>query len=65
MNPTFATHDLENVFEIPPDNALNSNLGGRQVLYGERYFPDWVLKMELNEGPTEYNSLRYDGYIYY
>ena len=29
LNPTFAAHDLENVFEIPADNALNSNLGGR------------------------------------
>jgi len=24
-----------------------------------------VLKIELNEGPSEYNSLRYDGYTYY
>lgn len=44
---------------------LNSGTGGRQVLYGEKYFPSWVLQLELTEGPSEYNSLRYDGYIYY
>ena len=29
LNPVFAAHDLENVFEIPAESALNSNLGGR------------------------------------
>ena len=35
------------------------------MLYGERYFPEWVLRLELNEGPSQYNSINYDGYIYY
>jgi len=29
LNPIFAAHDLENVFEIPSDSGLNSDLGGR------------------------------------
>ena len=65
LNPTFADHDLLNVFEIASNIDLNSDLGGRQLLYGERYFPNMVLNIELKEGPTEYNSEKYDGYIYY
>ena len=43
IEPTFAAHDLLNVFEIQPHTDLNSDAGGRQVLYGERYFPEMVL----------------------
>lgn len=63
--PTFADHDLANIFEIRPHPFLNSDLGGRQVIYSERYFPEMVLKIILREGPTDYNSERYDGYIFY
>jgi len=54
------------IFNIRPDAKLNSDLGGRQLLYGERYFPEMVLKMELKEdGPSNYNSERYDGYMFF
>ena len=43
IEPTFAAHDFPNRFEITPHSELNSDLGGRQVLYGERYFPEMVL----------------------
>ena len=65
LTPTFADHDLPNLQTIVAHEALNSGLGGRQILYGERYFPDMVMQMEIEEGPTGYNSLDYDGYMYY
>ena len=48
-----------------PDTALNSDLGGRQLLYGERYFPEMVLALELKGTPSGYNNEGYDGYIFY
>ena len=65
MTPTFAEHDLDFIFDIYPHPELNADLGGRQLLYGERYFPEMVLKQMLREGDSPYNSVRYDGYMYY
>ncbi len=65
MTPTFAEHDLDFIFDIYPHPELNADLGGRQLLYGERYFPEMVLNQMLKEGDSPYNSVRYDGYMYY
>lgn len=65
MTPSFADYDLDNIFDIYPHPELNSDLGGRQLLYGERYFPEMVLKEMLKNGDSLYNSIRYDGYMYY
>ena len=66
LKETFADHDLLEIFNIRSNEELNNDLGGRQLLYGERYFPEMVLKMELREdGPSNYNSNRYDGYMFF
>ena len=64
-HPTFADHDLDNVFEIYSQGELNADLGGRQLLYGDRYFQEMVIEMMLKEGSSPYNHERYDGYMYY
>ena len=65
FNSTFADHDLDNVFEIVPHGELNSELGGKQLLYGERYFPDFVLRLGKEMNDWSYNDAKYDGYMYY
>mmetsp|Transcript_19589 Transcript_19589/g.23215 ORF Transcript_19589/g.23215 Transcript_19589/m.23215 type:complete len:106 (+) Transcript_19589:20-337(+) len=65
FNSTFADHDFENEFEILPHGELNSDVGGRQLLYGERYFPEFALEKGLRESDWSYNSIKYDGYMYY
>merc|ERR1719336_2212683 len=65
FNSTFADHDLDNVFDILPHPGPNSDVGGKQLLYAERYFPDFVLRMGQKEDDWSYNDPKYDGYMYY
>ena len=61
-----ANHDFKNMFIIPPNVELNTDLGGHQFLYGERYFPNLVLQdiSKSKDRTSPYNSERYDGYMY-
>ena len=65
FNSTFADHDLDNVFPIYPHGELNSDVGGQQLLYGERYFPEMALQLGLREDNWAYNDAKFDGYMYY